>query len=470
MSYNILCLDDDNRFLDNLKSYLKTHYNVIAVDNFDWAMATLKSTEIDLVLLDVEMKDLNGIEALKLIKEKYPSIEVVMLSGHKDPKNIVEAIRHGAADYLTKDTFPEELIAYINKTLSRKDIKDKYDALLQDYNSKLNKNLSLKNPKSFDAILSKANRLKGSNANVLINGESGTGKEVLARYIHSIEEQPRRPFIAVNCAAIPDQMLESELFGHEKGAFTGAIVRKIGKFELADKGDILLDEINSMKMDLQAKILRALETKEFYRLGSIKPIKVSFRVIATSNVNLEEQIKKNRFRGDLYHRLNVISITIPPLRDRIDDIHEMINQFMSKYCLEHKGTKKKSFSTDAMKALLSYDWPGNIRELKNLIKGLVIMCSGEVIELSDLPDGFVKVNKDHHHEVPKISPNEYIEQFTNKTNLPLFLFRKEVEEKYIKRIIREKEGNKSAAAKALGISRYTLYEILKKQDVQNTIN
>jgi two-component system, NtrC family, nitrogen regulation response regulator NtrX len=462
MAYNILCLDDDNKFLTNLKSYLNAHYNVMAVDKFDWAMTMLENTEIDLVLLDLEMQGVNGIEALKIIKTKYPAIEVVMLSGHKDAKNIVEAIKHGASDYLTKDTFPEELIAYIDKTLSNKDFRDKYNALLQDINSNQVTKTRFANPKSFESLLIQTRRLKGRYAHVLIQGESGTGKEVLARYIHDIEEQLKRPFIAVNCAAIPDQIIESELFGHEKGAFTGAIGRKIGKFELADNGDVLLDEINSLKPDLQAKILRALETQEFYRVGSIKPIRVNFRVISTSNVDLEEQIQKGNFREDLYHRLNVVLFKIPPLRERIDEIHDLIDYFIEEYSQKYGLVRKKIFSNEALSVFMEYYWPGNIRELKNIIQSILIMCTGDVIDVNDLPEKMLKKAKTVKDK--KVNMKEdYYSDLINSPSVSLLSFRKKMEEKYIQRIIRENKGNKSAAAKVLEISRFKLYDILKNQ-------
>ena len=233
MSYHILCLDDEVRFLDNIKSYLNNHYRVTPVDTVEWAMAVLKDDDVDLVLLDVELKGSDGIEVLKTIKEKFPNVEVLILSGHREMKNIVDAIKYGAADYITKDALPDEIIAYIEKTLSSKDLKDRYDALIQTYNNGTDVKF-LGRATAFRKVLEQASRLKEHNANVLIEGESSTGKELLARYLHQSKNESRRPFIVVNCAAMPDHIVESELFGHEKGAFTGASARKIGKFLLRE--------------------------------------------------------------------------------------------------------------------------------------------------------------------------------------------------------------------------------------------
>ncbi|EKD50659.1 MAG: hypothetical protein ACD_62C00460G0002 [uncultured bacterium] len=465
MSYNILCVDDDPRFLIGIRAALMGDYAVFTAENFDVAANLLNQNSIDVVLLDLELQTITGLEALKLIKARYPDVEVLMLSGYKNPKDIVEAMRAGASDYLTKDTCPEEIIVYINKLLKNKEIKDRYSALIESTKPEQVKLPFMGKAKAFEKILSQARRLKGINAHVLIEGESGTGKELLARYIHDIESDPKRPFIAVNCAAIPENVLESDLFGHEKGSFTGATERKIGKFELADNGDILLDEINSLKIELQGKILRALEEKEFYRVGSIKPISVNFRVIACANVCLSKLVAEGKFREDLYHRLHVIALCIPPLRERRDDILGFINHFTNQFSQYYQRMNKKTFTDRALQFLYQYAWPGNVRELKNLIQSLTIMCERDVVDVCDLPHSMLTDAKIKKEGVATQEDDKDSHHLFSQFDKTLNEFRLQAERQYVKCVIKANQGNKTRAAKVLGVSRPTLHAKIRLDEV-----
>lgn len=448
MAYHILCIDDDAEFLLNLKIQLKRNYRVSTAQNLNEGFDSLSDESIDLVLLDVRLGEENGIEGLKKIKSHYPSVDVVMVSGNRDAKLIVSAIRAGASDYLCKPFAFEELEAVIEKMQNIKGMRDRHEALVADMNVNHLQSHIIGESKVFKDVLAKISCVKGHHANILIEGESGTGKELIARYVHQLENQPNRPFIAVNCAAIPDTLIESELFGHERGAFTGASRRKIGKFELANCGDIFLDEINSLKPELQAKILRVIQEQEIYRVGGTKPIKLQFRVIAATNSHLEEMFQSGSFRMDLYHRLRVLSFKVPPLRERFEDIPLLINSFMEKY------SSKKELSPDVLNKFMEYSWPGNVRELENLIHSLIIMSPGDTIQLADMPNWLDKssetaTNKSFDVTQPKMEI------------VPLKKFVQLAENKYIKHVMGIKNGDKSRTAKMLGISRSSLYEKIR---------
>lgn len=462
MPFHMLCIDDDAQFLFSIQSILKTKYKVSTAQNFKEAKKILLSSDIDLVFLDLELKDIDGLMALELIKKEFPSVEVFMLSGHKDPKQIVESVRKGAIDYISKDSYSDEIFAYIDKALHNRDLKDRYAALIQNYNPAPIEKEFIGGAESFQSVLDQARRLRGFNANVLIEGDSGTGKELLARYIHNIENDPKRPFIAVNCATIPEGLAESELFGHEKGAFSGASERRAGKFELADGGDIFLDEINSLKVEVQAKFLRALQEKEFYRVGGIKSISVNFRVIATSNINLASLVEKGKFREDLYHRLKVLSLVMPALKKRKEDIPLLANHFVSKFPQD----KQKRFTERALKMLAEYEWPGNIRELQNIVQSLVILSPSKIIDVCDLPKQIYQNQSSlSESKITRISlgNNKYFDDFALEPDLPLSAFRKETESRYIKWVLDLQEGNKAATARVLGVSRVTLHSMLKSK-------
>lgn len=457
---NVLCIDDDPAFLLALKASLKQHYKIYTAVSLESAQEIIINKKIDLVFLDMNLGDENGLDDLKKIKALDPLIDVVMLSGYKDAKSIVEAMKVGACDYLCKPCPAEELIAVIEKNRKNKMVQDRYDALIENMNETLEQPAFIGKSEAFQALLTNVNKLKGYDASVLIEGASGTGKELLARHIHNLEGNSKRPFIAVNCAAIPDNLIESELFGHEPGAFTGADKRKIGKFELAQGGDIFLDEINSLKLELQAKLLRVLQEKEFYRVGGTQPIKVNVRVISASNADLNLEASRANFRQDLLYRLRVISLCMPLLKDRKEDIPDLIEHFLKKFS---KPGAIKTISPDVVNEFVKYDWPGNVRELENLIQSMVIMSDGNVIDLTHMPAWLLK------NSSLKTSDNNFGNFLMPLTHQEIHYSLKnymiQVEKQYIRRVIDAKNGNVIEAAKAMKISRSKVYYTLKGEEL-----
>ena len=453
MNMHILAIDDDPSFLLFLKVNLEKIYKISLARDMNSAEVLFKANGIDLILLDIGLGEENGLELLQRIKQNCHSVDVVMVTGHKDPKFVMEAVKLGASDYLVKPFEVEELIATIEKIRPVRDLREKQAALFADINEASNKNPMLGESPAFKDLLSKANRLKGHSANVLIEGESGTGKELLARYIHRLEENPNRPFIAVNCAAIPENLLESELFGHEKGSFTGAHQRKIGKFELASGGDIFLDEISCLKWDIQPKILRALQEREINRVGGNEPIKVDCRVISATNENLEKLVDEGKFRRDLFHRLRVVPFTMPSLDQRKDDIPLLAKTFLKKFATKDRW----SFEPSAMQALKDYYWPGNIRELENLIQSLIVLATGPEIKLSELPDW---VFRRKNSETAKPFGDLNLPVSTTEI-IPLKECATKAEMAYIKRVLELTRGDKSKAATLLNISRSSLHDRLR---------
>lgn len=466
MSYNILWIDDDKDLLLSMKILLKRKFNVTTITSLAEGLQKIKKNETDLVLLDFSLgNDENGIDGLKQVKQLSPDVDVIMVTGARDPKIIVEAIRSGATDYVCKPFVTDEIITIIEKTLSVKRVRDRHDALIEDMNPLDTKSRILGSSPKFRSLMENAGKVKGHNANVLILGESGTGKELLARYIHSLEENPRRPFIAVNCAAIPDGLIESELFGYERGAFTGAHNRKIGKFELANGGDIFLDEISSLKPGLQAKILRVLQEKEIVRVGGNSHIPVDFRVIAATNEDLVKKVGEGSFRVDLYHRLRVVDLHIPPLRDRIEDIPLLIAYFLDKF---GKAGSAKKISAAALRKLQEYQWPGNIRELENVIHSLTILSSDEIITTEHLPK-WMTGSVDHPINLATGKPanNNVMQLPEDVSSLTLREWIKNAEKIFIQKVLSQNNGDKSKTAQVLKMGRTTLYGKLKELDLYN---
>jgi len=461
MSYNILNIDDDPDILLSTKLTLKRKYDIFTASSLAEGLQEIKQNDIDLVLLDVNIgKNENGIEGLKQIKQLSPDTDVIMVTGHKEPKSIVQAVRSGAADYICKPLTKEELLAIVEKHKSIKDIKDRHNALIEELNPVDTRSRIMGSSPAFRALLDKANRLKGHTANILIHGESGTGKELLARHVHSLEKNSRRPFIAVNCAAIPEGLIESELFGHERGAFTGAHHRKIGKFELSNGGDIFLDEISSLKQSLQAKILRVLQEKEIVRVGGNSHVPVDFRVISATNDNLADKVEIGEFRVDLYHRLKVVELNIPPLRDRIEDIPLLIAYFLDKFA---RGGKPKKITPEAIKRLQEYSWPGNVREIENVMHSLSILCPGEVITSRHLPQ-WAKEQDLESTDANAIAydPDEIVKLPDNLSSVTIREFIRRAERIYIKRALDINNGDKTKTAELLNMGRTTLYGKLKE--------
>jgi two-component system NtrC family response regulator len=454
MPYNILCIDDDADYLEGLRLELNKAYDVSTAASLSQGMEVLNDRQIDGVILDVNLPDSTGLKGLTRIKMQYPSVDVVMVTAEKDPGFIVQSVRGGASDYLVKPYAIDELVAILEKLQAGRTLRDRHDALVAEQNPADTRARLLGTSPAFKELLSQTRKVKGHKANILILGESGTGKELLARYIHGLEENPgSRPFVAVNCAAIPDSLIESELFGHEKGSFTGAVGKKVGKFELANGGDIFLDEISSLKPDLQAKILRVLQEREVLRVGGNTPIHTDFRVISATNEDLAALVEKNAFRMDLYHRLRVVQFAMPPLRDRPEDIPLLTAYFLEKFSGE-KGAKK--ITSGALARLKNYSWPGNIRELENVVHSVMILTEGDVIEERHLPSW--ALNKCGENGPRQAFPD------LPGTNMPITFkeYIRRAERAYIEHALAVHDGDRTKAAQDMDIGRTTLYVKLKE--------
>ncbi len=456
----ILIIDDDADFLVGMRMQLRGLYGVLTATSVAEGMKLIQEQDVDLVLLDVGLEGEDGLEGIGRIHDVHPSVGVAMLSGRRDVKTVVEAIRVGAVDYLTKPVSNDELAEVVEKAVAARTIQEKCEALLRTQTNGNGSTTNIvQNSLKMRQLMAEAEHIKGHRANVLIIGETGVGKELMARHVNeNSEDGKKRPFIAVNCAAIPDHLLESELFGHEAGAYTGANRRRIGKFELADGGDIFLDEISTMKLDLQVKLLRVLQEREFCRLGSNTPIKGDFRVISASNQPLDALVESGAFRADLYHRLRVIQLFVPPLRERLEDIPLLVDHFLEKFS---HGVTTKRMTDQAMARLMEYTWPGNVRELANVVQSLVIMSQGDIIDTTAFPPWVLNgckqapdmraLNLDHP-PVPQARDDvttlrDYVAQ---------------AERRYIERVLTIHDGDKSKTARALDMGRTTLYMKLKE--------
>jgi DNA-binding NtrC family response regulator len=435
--YDILIVDDEKNIRKTLSMILSSEgYNTEEASSAKEALQKLREREFDLVLLDVKLPDDDGIRLIDDIKVMSPSTYIIMISGHANIQNAVEAIKKGAYDFFEKPLDRERVLLSIKHTIDRKNL---YEELV-----------SIKKMKGEDEILGKSekileviqtlNKVAPTNARVLITGESGTGKELAARYIHQNSRRRQFPFIKVNCAAIPSELIESELFGYEKGAFSGASETKKGLIELADRGTLFLDEIADMSLTAQAKILRVIQTGEFSRLGSEKFQKVDVRVIAATNKDIKALISEGKFREDLFFRINVVSVNMPALRERKEDIPIFVQTFIEEICREN-GLVKKEITEEALKRLMAYSWPGNVRELKNVIESLVILSDKE-ITVEDLPD-FI-------NEAPEPAPSGSLK----KT-------KEELERRLILDALEKSDWIISRAARLLGMERTTLHKRLK---------
>lgn len=437
----ILIIDDEADFRETLKSILSKKYSPILASNGKEGLEILAKEVVSLVLLDLRMPKMDGIEVLK--KVPTSEIPVIIVTASKDIKTAVEAIKLGASDYITKPLEVEELLAIVKKALeNQKLVKENLylrEALKETYQYC---DLIGKSP-AIKKIMELIDSIAKTDSTVLITGESGTGKEIAAKAVHKMSLRKDAPFIAINCAAIPDSLLESELFGHERGAFTGALERKPGKFELAEGGTIFLDEIGCMPPQMQAKLLRVIEDKKIERIGCKAPFQVNVRIISATNIDFGDAINKKEFRADLYYRLNVIPINLPALRHRKEDIPLFVSYFIDKFN-KILNKKIKNVSKGAEEILLSYDYPGNVRELQNLIERAVALSKGDLLTERDF--GFL----------PKKKTNEEPEEKIISVEFPLHQAIDAFEKEYIENTLRIAK-NQTVAAKMLGIARTTLY-------------
>ena len=450
MTPKILIVDDETAHCQMLEVVLKAEkYATQRAHDGQSAIEAVKERFYDLILMDIRMNRVGGIEALEKIKEISPDIPILMMTAYASVDTAVQAMRSGAYDYLTKPLDIDELKILVAKALRHHQLEKENIFLKEQLGSRFDFSNIIGRSRAMKELLETVAMVAPSEATVLILGESGTGKELIANAIHQNSPRSNHPFIKVNCAALPETLLESELFGHEKGAFTGAVSRRQGRFHLAHKGSILLDEIAEMSMATQSKILRVLQEREFEPIGSSETVKVDTRIITATNKNLEEEVRANRFREDLYYRINVVNLTVPSLRDRREDIPLLVDFFLKRYAKKNHRNLK-GFTPKAMDLLMRYDWPGNIRELENVVERSVIMMRGDFIT----PDEFPGVLKSLDPEYEQISA----EMLSGKSL-------KEMEKAMIMRTLQESDGNRTRAAEILGISRRSLQLKLKEYGV-----
>jgi DNA-binding NtrC family response regulator len=452
----VLVVDDDRLILQMLEDFLKQKgiEPVLAADGVE-AERIFATEEIDLVLTDVLMPRMSGIELLGRIKEKEPEMPVIIITGSGDDQIRSQAWEKGAFIYITKPIDFDFLNLAIHQGAEKYSLIKKNRQLSEALGKKYRFENIIGSSGRMQEVFSLISKVANSNASILIHGESGTGKELVARAIHFNSPRKEGPFIAVNCAAIPRELMESELFGHVKGSFTGAIADKRGKFEMANGGSIFLDEIGDLELPLQAKILRALQEREFERVGGTRPVRVNIRLIAATNKDLTRAMKEGAFREDLFYRLSVIPLRIPPLRERKEDIPTLAEHFLRKYSKENEK-QIKGISSKAIQALLSYDWPGNVRELENCMERAVVMAESDSIHLADLP---LALQGGGAEDVILRS-----EKTGDTVSLQLGRTMREVEKSYILRTLKEVGGNRTRAAEALGISVRGLRDKLKEYD------
>ncbi len=460
----VLIVDDEESVRWVLKKALEKEglETALARDAAE-AFERLKDNDIAVVLMDIRMPGLNGLDALERIQKEGRNISVIIMTAQSTMQNAIEAMRRGAYDYITKPFDLDEVNILVRKALDVRHLSQEVDSLRAEVREKYEGGLVGGTP-AMQEIYKTIGRVAESDATVLIHGESGTGKELVARAIHFHSKRSGRPFVAVNSAAIPSELLESELFGHEKGAFTGAVARKIGKFEAAAGGTLFLDEIGDMSMQLQGKLLRVLQEREFDRVGGTEAIRTDVRVIAATHHNLEKMVRESRFREDLFYRLNVIQINIPPLRKRKDDIVPLAEHFLQKYQAGPGGIRKV-FTPETLKVFRAYDWPGNVRELENAVQRAVTLSQGDKIFPDSLPPQLFKPG----HGIG-LSFESFLEEKLadlvdrlgglEQGDIHSMVIHR-VEKPLITLVLKKTEGNQVRAANLLGINRNTLRKKIK---------
>lgn len=448
----VLVVDDDRRILDLLREFLhRMGMEVTTAASAPEALACMEKGELDVLLTDLVLPGADGLELLERISRMSMPPVAIVLTGHGSIESAVKAMRLGAFDYITKPIHLEEIRMVVQKALSFRQLRKENLQLRQQLRDKYRFENLIGHSHAMQSIQKMVERVADTDSTVLIFGESGTGKELVARALHYNSHRRERPLVVVNCSAIPPDLLESELFGHEQGAFTGAVRTRIGKFESAQGGTVFLDEIGDMSPHLQAKLLRVLQEHEIERLGGNSPLRVDVRIIAATHRNLEEAIKEGRFREDLYYRLNVIPIRVPPLRERKSDIPLLVQHFVEKFNAA-RGKRLAGFSKEAIEVLMNYSWPGNVRELEHLVERMVILQGEGVVEASQLPPPYSEAAQKKAQPGPLL-PEEGMD-------LPAWV--KETERALILQALERCGGVKNKAAKLLGINRTTLVEKMRR--------
>jgi putative PEP-CTERM system response regulator len=455
---SVLIVDDEIGTRESLKMILKNDYEVLLAKDAEEAFLQIKERSPDAILLDIILPDLDGLKVLEKIKQKEPDVIVIMITATKTVKTAVEAMKLGAFDYVTKPFDIDELRLIISRAISTKALKEENKRLREEIDKSFGFENIIGKSKVMKEIFKIVRQIADSKSTVLIMGESGTGKELISRAIHYKSNRKDYPFVTINCAAIPETLIESELFGHEKGAFTNAIEKKLGRFETAHQGTLFLDEIGELSLSTQAKILRFLEEKEFNRVGGSKTIKVDVRLITATNKDLNQLLKKEVFREDLYYRINVVPIVIPPLRERREDVPLLLDHFIKYFNFEN-NKNVKGFSGEAFEMMMNYEWPGNVRELENLIERVIALTHNEYIQANELPFTLMNISK----------INELKESILNG-KLSFLKAEEEFERGIIMDALRRTNYIQSHAAEILGISRRILkYKMDKLGIIQNNI-
>jgi len=453
----LMVVDDDKNTRKLIQDILKATglYTVAQAASGEACLRKIAESPVDLVMLDMQMPGIDGLETLRRIKAKAPELPVIIMTAHGTVESAVDSMKGGSYDFLTKPFPAERLKVTVHNALEASELQSEVHSLRSAIQSKYDFTNIIGQSGVMQELFGALEKIVKSEVTVLIQGESGTGKELFARAIHQHSpERKNRPFVAVNCTALPESLLESELFGHEKGAFTGAASKRIGKFELADGGTIFLDEIGDMSLSTQAKILRVLQEREFERVGGNALVKVNIRFISATNKNLVEEVAAGRFREDLFYRLSVFPIKLPPLRDRVADIALLAAHFLKRYG-DREGKRFEGLTQDAARALTGYHWPGNVRELENVIERAVVISSGRQIILDDLS--------------PYVRSGQLSTKFTpaeldvDQETLPQWIEKLELD--ILKRTLLEFEGNISQTARKLGIGRATVYRKAKKHNL-----
>jgi len=431
----ILVVDDERGVRQSFNMVLKNKYHVLLAGTGEKAVDILQKNSIDLILLDILLPDIDGIDLLKKFKKTEPNTEIIMITAVNDLRTAVKAIKLGAYEYIIKPFMVDEVLTLIRRALEKRHLVKQVVYLKNELERYLPFEKMVGKDEKMKKVFELISVVSQSHGTVLIQGESGTGKELVARAVHNLSPRKNQPFVVINCAAIPATLMESELFGHDKGAFTGAESIRMGKMEIADKGTVFFDDIDSLDINMQAKLLRIIQEKEFQRLGETKTMKADVRFVAASNKNLDELILREEFREDLFYRLNVFPIKLPPLRERKEDIPLLLNHFFKLYA-KKSGKPQKMITENALKILIEYDWPGNIREMQNLVERLCTIKQDPVVQLKDLTA--LTISK---KSVINNSLKEAVNSF---------------EKQYIAETLDLVKGNRKKASEKLGIHRNTL--------------
>jgi len=437
----ILIADDENNVRRLLKEILtKEGYHVTLVENGKLAIEHMDATEVDLVFMDIRMPVMDGLAAIKIISKKYPDIPVIMMTAFAGVDTAVEAMKLGAYNYISKPFNNSEIRLGVEKAMEIKALNEEVQLLRHEVKNRFSINNIIGKSEKMQTVFKMIGKISQTNATILIQGETGTGKELVAKAIHYNSQYNTGKFVEVNCASIPEGLIESEFFGHKKGSFSGAVADKIGKFEYADNGTLFLDEVGEMKLYFQAKLLKAIQDKQFQRVGGLETITTNVRIIAATNRKLEELLKKGDFREDLYYRLNVIKITIPPLRERKEDVPLLVDYFLNKFS-KGDGISLKCIAPKALDLLRDYNWIGNVRELENQIERAVVMARGSVIMPEDL----------------SLTPSDMHTRVDMRSGLSLKETLQEVEKNLIARALEENRWNRNKTAQVLQMSRKALF-------------